>query len=64
MGTFLTFTFNGDEFAQCIRLLLNHQSLIDAFACLVSALTKLQPSLWLTVKYKFSTRWKQWSLHF
>ena len=47
-GTFLTLAINGEEFAPCIRLLLKHQSLIDAFACLVAALQILQTPFWVT----------------
>ena len=52
VATFITLAVNGEEFAPCIRLLLKHQSLIDAFACLVSAITILQKPLWLSGKKK------------
>ena len=50
VATLVTLTVNGEEFAPCIRLLLKHQSLIDVFACLVSAITVLQKPLWLSGK--------------
>lgn len=47
-GTFATLAVSGRDFAPCIRLLLKHQSLIDAAACLVAVVSILTPPNWLT----------------
>ena len=48
MATVITLVINGKSFSLAIRVLLRHQSIVDASVCLFGALVLVQPFMWLS----------------
>lgn len=46
--TFITLFFKGDPYSPCIRLLIQHQAVLDSWVCGIGIIILVQPFMWTT----------------